>query len=255
MNQPSPEQNIKLMRLMKQALDNDLLVPEFHPLLQTHFPTRKTCLLHCHLKTASGQLIPYNSLQKLAGMADMSAAMDRWMVKTGLQTLKRMHLEQPEANIIVPQSLASLQNPEYPRWLDRQSNLEDVSTRGLVISFRLSHVAKDLKRSRECIAALHRTDINTMIDSFTEHPAAIKILKVMGSRYMSASPKLLNAEDDAIKRVINVCHRRSILVVLPGINRAEDINLCWSFGADLLEGTYIHPPMPDTSFKFSKTTA
>ncbi|WP_419634004.1 hypothetical protein, partial [Thiolapillus sp.] len=110
MTQNIQEQNIKLMRLMKQAIDDNLLVPGFHSLLQTHFPSRKTYLLSCNLKTATGQIIPYKSLRKLATMADMGAALDRWMVKTGLQTLKRMHLEQPEANIIIPQSASSLHN-------------------------------------------------------------------------------------------------------------------------------------------------
>ncbi len=129
-------------------------------------------------------IIPYKSLRKLATMADMGAALDRWMVKTGLQTLKRMHLEQPEANIIIPQSASSLHNREYPRWLDRQSSREDVSIRGLIIPFRLSQIAKNLKLSSECISGLHQLEINTMIDSFTTHPAALKILKAMGSRYM-----------------------------------------------------------------------
>ncbi len=251
MTHSAPEHNIKLMRLMKQAIDDDLLAPVFHPVLQTRFPDRKTFLLHCHLKTPAGQQMPYKSLRKLAGMTDMASALDRWMIKTGLQTLKRMHLEQPEANIIIPQSIASLHNPEYPHWLDRQSAREDVSTQGLIISFRLSQIAKNLKRSRNCIAALHQMDTSTMIDSFSEHPAAIKILKAMGSRYMSASTSLLGADDDVIKRIINVCHRRSILILLPQINHAEEINLCWSFGADLLEGAYIHPAAKDTSFNFT----
>ncbi len=42
MTQNIQEQNIKLMRLMKQAIDDNLLVPGFHSLLQTHFPSRKT---------------------------------------------------------------------------------------------------------------------------------------------------------------------------------------------------------------------
>lgn len=253
MTHSTPEQNIKLLRLMKQAMDENLLIPDFHPLLQTRFPERKTYLLHCHLKTANGQLIPYTSLRKLAAMADMQAELDRWMAATGLHFLRRMHLEQPEANIVIPQSIAALQNPEYPRWLDRQSAREETSTKGLIISFRLTQIAKDLKLAQQCIFALHKEDINTMIDSFTDHPAAIKILKAMGSRYVSISSNLLNADDELIKKIINVCHKRSILILLPGINRVEDVNLLWSTGADLLEGAYIHPPAEDTSFSFSPT--
>ena len=249
----SPEQNIKLLRLMKQAIDENLLIAGYHPLLQTRFPERKTYLLHCHLKTATGQLIPYNSLRKLAAMADMQTELDRWMAMTGLHALKRMHLEQPEANIIIPQSVAALHNPEYSRWLLRQSTREDISTKGLIISFRLTQIAKDLKLAQNCLFALHNEGINTMIESFTDHPAAIKILKAMGSRYVGMSSSLLKADDALIRKIIKVCHKRSILIFLPNINRAEDVNLLWSTGADILEGTYIHPPTEDTSFSFSPT--
>ncbi|HDK38194.1 MAG TPA: EAL domain-containing protein, partial [Thiolapillus brandeum] len=149
-----------------------------------------------------------------------------------------------------PQSIAALHNPEYSNWLERQSAREHVSTQGIIISFRLSQVAKDLGLSRNCITALHKLNINTMIDDFTDHPAAIKILKAMGNRYISVSASLLKAEDTVIKKLIDVCHQHSVLILLPGINRAENVNLYWSYGADLLEGAYIHPVTEDTSFSF-----
>jgi EAL domain-containing protein (putative c-di-GMP-specific phosphodiesterase class I) len=251
MHNQAPEKNIKLMRLMKQAIDENLLIPSYHPLLQTRFPARKTYLLSCHLKTSTGQLIPFKSLRKLAGMSDMEPALDRWMAGTGLQTLKRMHLEQPEASIVIPQSSGSLHNPEYPRWLDRQRQREDLSSRGLIIAFRLSQIARDLKPARDCTEALHKLDIETMIEQFSEHPAAIKILKVMDSRYISVSHKLLNAGDELVHRIINVCHKRGVRILLPGISRPQEVNLHWSSGADLLEGPYIHPATHDTGFSFS----
>jgi EAL domain-containing protein (putative c-di-GMP-specific phosphodiesterase class I) len=250
MRNQTPEKNIKLMRLMKRAIDEDLLVASYHPLLQTRFPGRKTYLLGCHLKTATGQLIPYNSLRKLAGMSDMEPALDRWMAGTGLQALKRMHLEQPEASIIIPQSGSALHNAEYPRWLDRQRQREDLSSRGLVIAFRLSQIARNLKSARDCTEALHKLDIQTMIDQFSEHPAAIKILKVMNSSYITVTRKLLDADDEVIHRIINVCHKRGVRILLPGIRRPQDVNLHWSSGADLLEGPYIHPATKDTEFSF-----
>ena len=115
----------------------------------------------------------------------------------------------------------------------------------------MSNIAKELKLSAECIGDLHKLGINTMIDNVTTHPAATKILKAMGSHYMSVAPALLKESDDNIKRIINVCHRHSILILLSGINRAEDVNLSWSHGADLLEGNYIHPPAEDTEFSFA----
>ncbi|RTZ76858.1 MAG: hypothetical protein DSZ02_00160, partial [Gammaproteobacteria bacterium] len=77
MNQPTSEQNIKLLKMMKQALDDDLLIPSYKPLLEVRFPTRKTFQLGCDLQTGTGQLIPYSSLDRLARLTQTSAELDR----------------------------------------------------------------------------------------------------------------------------------------------------------------------------------
>ncbi len=250
MNQPTSEQNIKLLKLMKQALDNDLLIPSYKPLLEVRFPTRKTFQLGCDLQTGTGQLIPYSSLDRLARLTQTSAELDRWLIRTGLETLKRLHSEQPEARLVIPQSGAAFSNPEYTRWLERQKTLVDVSTQGLIIAFRLSQISKNLQQSHRCIAGLHQMEVETMIERFSDHPAALKILRAMNSRYISVSESLQKAEDGVIEHRILECHKLGVKILLPEINSPEDVNLSWSAGADLLAGNYIHPAVRDIDFSF-----
>ncbi len=250
MTQPISEKNVKLMRLMSRAVNEELLIPDYHPVLQVATPKHKTYLMHCSLTTDTGQLIPFSSLRTLSKMTEMSVALDRWLMQAALQSLKEMHHTHPEARIIVPQSIRSLNNPEYPRWLERQSTMENVSTRGLIIAFRLPHIVKDLKAAKYCFASLHRIGLDTMIDAFTNHPAAAKILRAMGSRYVSAATKMRNASDDRVETLISNCRKQGVLIMVSNISSAHDINLGWSAGADLLEGSYIHPPTKDTGYRF-----
>ncbi|HID49443.1 MAG TPA: EAL domain-containing protein [Chromatiales bacterium] len=249
MSDANPEQNIKLLKLMKQAIDENLLVADYQPLLQIRFPTRKTFLLGCNLQSVTGP-VAYRTLAKLAVVTGTSADLDRWMVHQGLHALKQLHQEQPEAMLVIPQSVSALQNPQYTRWLDRQRDLDDVSTRGLIISFRLAQMAQDLKQSHHCINGLHELEINTMIDDFSHHPTALKIPAAMGSRYISISRKLLMADTPVIEKIVETCRQQGVHILLNHIEEPDKVNLHWSGGIDLLGGDYIHPPTPDTCYHF-----
>lgn len=250
MNSPDSEQNIKLLKLMKQALEKDQLIPGYKPLLDLRVPTRKVFQLGCNLQTSTGQLIPYASLERLGRLTRTDSELDRWLITKGLETLKALHRDQPESILVVPQSGATLKNPEYPRWLERQQELADVSAHGLVIAFRLSQISRDIKSAHRCLSGLHKLEIETMISGFTDHPAALKILRALGSQYISVSEALQKGEKGVIEHRIQACHRLGVRILLPEINSPEDVNLHWSAGADLLAGNYIHPETKDTHFSF-----
>ncbi len=250
MTDANPGQNIRLLKMMKEALDRDLLHPSFKPLLQVRFPTRKSFLVGCELQAGSRQ-IPYGNLEKLARLTGTSAELDRWLLQLGLKTLKKLHREEAESLVVIPQSLASLYNLEYPQRLERQKELLELSFNGLVIAFRLSAISRDPKQAQHCLSALHEMGIDTMIEGFSQHPTALKLLRPLGSRYVSVSEKLQKGEDGVVEHRIQACHHLGIRILLPAIDTPGDVNLHWSAGADLLAGDYIHPAIPDTDFRFA----
>jgi len=250
MSKPLPEQNIRLLKLMKQALEQDLLRPSYKPLLQVRFPTRKSFQLGCDLQTGTGQLIPHSSLEKLARLTQTSGELDRWLLEQGLEALKRLHREEAESLLVIPQSATALSDPEYPRRLERQKELRELSFQGLVIAFRLSAISKDLKQAHHCFSELHEMGVETMIEGFNHHPAALKILRALGSRYVSVSESLQKGEDGVVEHRIKACHRLGVRILLPEINGPDEVNLHWSAGADLLAGNYIQPPTRDIDFRF-----
>ncbi len=250
MNTTDPDKSLRLIKLMKQALEQDLLQPIYKPLLQVRFPQRRSFHFQCELPTGGGQRIPWHNLEKLARSTGTAAELDRWLLDRALEALRELHREQPDGLLVVSQSPQALADEEYPRLVERQRTLKEVSSQGLVIGFRLSHISRDLKRAHQCIAALHEQGVETMIEGFTEHPAALKILRAMGSRYVSVSPGLQKGEDGVVEHRTKACHRMGVRILLPEIDAPEEVNLLWSAGADLLAGNYIQPPTRDLGFRF-----
>ena len=255
MNTLAPKQNIKLLKMMKEAFDQERLRPSYRPVLDVRNPGRKSFILGCDLETTTGKIIPYSKLHRLARMTDTSRELDRWLIQHGLQALRELHRQQSDARLFIPQSGAALANREYPRWLERQKALADTSSQGLIVAFRLSQISRDLHQAHHCIQALHHAQVETMIEGFSDHPAALKVLRAMNSRYVSLSSALQEGEDGIIEHRMQECHRLGAKILLPDIHSAEAVNLNWAGGADLLAGDYIQPARPTLDFSFSPAVA
>ncbi len=250
MNQPLSEQNLRLLKLIKRALEKDLLKPSYQPLLQVRFPTRKSFHLGCRLESNTGQSIPFESLERMARVTGTSGELDRWLIDQGLETLGALHREEPESLLVVPQSAETLVNGEFPRWLDRQKELRELSTQGLVLAFRLSAISRNLKEAHDCFSALREMGVETMIEGFNDHPAALKLLRAFKSNYVSVSESLRKAENGVVEHRIKACHHLGVRILVPGIDQPRSVNLHWSRGADLLAGNYLAPARSDTDYRF-----
>ena len=240
---------------MKQALEQNLLRPSYRPLLQIRFPQRRSFQLQCELVTGAGQRIPWASLERMARLTGTEAELDRWLLERGLEALRELHREQPDGLMVIPLSGAALANPELPRMVERQRELKEVSSQGLIMAFRLSQISRDLRQAHRCISALHEQEIDTLIEGFTEHPAALKILRALGSRYIGVSQKLRLGDDGVVEHRIQACHRMGVQILVPNIDGPDQVNLLWSVGADLIAGDYVQPPTTDLGFSFEPAVA
>ncbi len=252
-DQAAQQRNLRIVKLVGQALSEDRLVPVFRPLLEVRAPDRINFMFGCELEIEGDQVVRYATLERLGRHAGINGELDRWMIHHGLEALKELHGRQPEARLVIPQSQDSLQNPEYPKWLERQKSLRSASTQGLVIAFRLSQITHDLVQAHRCFAALHELEIETMIEGFSDHPTALKILRAMNAGYVAASRSLQLADDGVVEHRLKEFRRLGTRLLLPEIHAPTDVNPAWSCGAQLLGGDYIHPVRHDTDFSFPVT--
>jgi len=252
MDQEPVDRTATLVRKIQLALDGSGFLLRYQPILDLKSPESHIFNLILRMRGTDGQLLPYSSLRALAGTAHLELKIDRWLATRALRDLKLMRKSQSSSLMFVPQTIAALRDHGYPKWLARQFEINETTGSGLVLSFRLSEISKDIKAAYRNIRELHEIGIQTSLNHFSEKPAAFKVLKLLGSSYIEVNPKLLKANKRMINLIIDCAHDLNVKILLSEVNKEDSIDLNWSAGADLLQGNYIKPPLENMNFNFPR---
>lgn len=244
------EKILQVAQGLQRAIDNNRFRVRYIPVLDTAAPDVPVFVISINIEDSRGKFIPYSLLRKLAEVSNLGLKLDRWLVSRAQLDLKTLHRTEPNARLFVPQSKMTLGASDYASWLERQQQLNEVTGRGLVLTFRLSEVSKNLSNARRLVSSLKKLDLGSCLSYFPNHPTALKILELLGSEYVEVSPDLLQTDDETIDHLIHAIHELSSTILLSGIDEQDKISLNWSEGADMLCGNYIHEETDNLAFAF-----
>ena len=248
------KRNLQLVQAIQQALEEDKLILDYQPVMYLETPDKPVFMLSCRMRTHSGQLIAYRSLRQLSAMSDLNAKLDRWLTIKGLKKIKKLRKSDPGAQLFVPLSADSVVSDDFPKWLERQLELQDFPGAGLILSFRVSDISKDIKSAIQCIKELHELNIRISLQRFSDNPAALKLLSVVRAHYIEVPPSMLRADKNIIEKTLKFCAKLGVNIVLCGINAADEVSLDWSNGENMmLSGNYLQPPLDNMEFHFPHT--
>lgn len=247
------KRSLKLVQGIQHALDDDKLILDYQPIMDLKNPDKPIFMMSCRMQTDRGQLLAYSSLRTLTAASDLDLKLDRWLTLKGLKITKALRKSDPGASIFIPLSGASLTSGDFPKWLARQQDLHDFPGTGMVLGFRLSQLSQDIRAAHQCITELHELNIRVSLRHFSDKLAALKVLKLLQAEYVEIPSRLLQADTKTIATILEVCKKLGVTVVLCDITTADEINLDWSHGVNMLMGDYIQPPMDDTKFHFPPT--
>lgn len=248
------KRNLQLIQVIQHALEEDELILDYQPVMDLGTPDKPAFMLSCRIKTHSGQLITYRNLRQLSSASGLDVKLDRWLTIKGLKSVKKLRKSDPGAQLFIPLSGASVVSSEFPKWLARQLELQDFPGTGMIISFRLSDISKDIKAALQCIKELHELNIRISLQRFSDNPAALKLLTVLRAHYIEIPPRMFQADKSVIENTLKVCVKLGVSIVLCGINAADEVSLDWSKGESMmLFGNYLQPPMENMEFRFPHT--
>lgn len=253
MQQDLSKRNLRLIQGIQQALEEDKLVLDYQPVMDLKNPDKPIFMLSCRMQDTSGRLLAHGTLRQLTAAAELDLKLDRWLVLKGLKNIKKLRRSDPGASIFIPLSGASLASRGFSNWLSIQQDLHDFPGGGMILSFRLSELSRDIHAAHECISEVHKLNIRVSLRKFSDNPAALKVLQLLRAEYIEIPPRLLLADKIIIDRILYICHKLGVGVVLCDINTANEVSLEWSTGASMLMGNYIQPPTNDMKFHFPVT--
>ncbi len=238
---------------IQKTLDEDNFILDYQPVMDLKNPDKPIFMLTCRMQTDSGQLLAYRSLRQLTAEVELDLQLDRYLALKGLNGIKKLRQSDPGSSIFIPVSVASFTSEEFPKWLARQLELHDFPGNGMIIACRLSALSRDIRAAHRCINELQQLNIRISIQRFSNNPLALKVLHLLQTEYIEIPPRLLQAETQVVRNILDACSKHNTSVVLCDIKAADKVNLDWSIGANMLMGSYIQPPKDNMKYHFPPT--
>lgn len=245
-------QDISIEDQIQEALDNQEFQIQYQPLLELGGRQSDNYEILLFLKTHTSELMSFRDIKEYALKMGVQGSIDRWLVETALDTLKKRRENGIMGNIFLQQSVASMMDDTYPEWLRAQLREKQIVASGLILDFSLADVSKDLKGARRNFDALRELDIEICLSRFSDKEAAFKVLRYLHATYTNISERLLHAEQEVISRVIKEVHAANAKLIVSKMDDPRSIDLHWSAGADYLQGRFVQRPMDEMNYDFTQ---
>jgi EAL domain-containing protein (putative c-di-GMP-specific phosphodiesterase class I) len=243
-DQPSIEQQQKMLSLLMQALRDDTLRVVFQPLLPTSGEEVRSFQMLPRLRGSDGQLIPAADFLPAARSAGLVATLDRWMLSTATQMLERRYRDQ-QIRLFLSQSEALLADAaRRKRLVEQLASADHVSGR-LVLDFQLADAMSHLKGAETLIDMLHAAGIEICFSMVDDRSNWELLSGRLACDYVRMSPAFVQRlassptlESD-LERLGEPARGKGIKIILPMIEDADAAATLWRKGVDFLQGNLI----------------
>ncbi len=243
-------QQIDTENMIRQALNENSPLVQFQPIVNLKIPAMACYAMQFHIEGTDNRLLSERDLRRPGVDAELQYEFDRWIVSRALKSLLSLRKETPLSRLYVNLSGATVTNPEFPDWVSRQLKLNEMVGAGLIFSFRISDITKNINGAYKNFHKLQKINIETCISQFPDNPKAFELLKFFRAEYLSVTTRLLKADKGTIKAMVDNAHKLKCKILLTDIDNAESIELNWATGADLLQGRYIQGYRDEMNFEF-----
>lgn len=246
------EKNSDITEIINRCVRDDEFVVLFQPMLDLQSRGNKVYEMQLRMPTPKGDLLTLAEFRKEAEKHGLANAVDQWVFEHALNIVQKQGTARHNAHLFICQSGASILDPEYPEWIAEQLRAHKMVGTGLVLDIPLRSLSHDPKIAKKHIKMLHKMDIQVCLSWFPEKPAAFKLLRYVNGNYIRIARRLLKADRETIKTIVDEAHEAKAKVIISHIDDPRAIDLHWSSGADLLQGDFIHPAMEEMDYDFAQ---
>lgn len=189
-------------QLLQSALDGDEFLLDFLP-LRVRDTKGDIALMRVRLKSPDGRdfYLVHGLLSRIQNETLLSS-IDNYSLRHALERIAEGRFDGGEAIVIVPMSQNMLLHPESALWLrERLRKMQLVGT-GLILSFRFSDVAQELKNTHSLMKSLRHLGATICFTNFHGSPTHFKIAKALQPDYVAASYPLLEKADNKAVAIV-----------------------------------------------------
>jgi len=244
--------SIPLETIVKKAFEEEKIEIQYQPLLDVTNNQVANYKVIPFIKTSNNKKIDINRIQETALKLGIQSQIDRYLVSNTITMIKKMYDSGIQSNVFIQQSISSIMDDEYPKWIRNQLRKNQIVGTGLILEFKLSDTSKDLKGARRNFGLLRELGIEISLANFSDKEGASKVLKYLHANYANIANRFLLAKNETIDKMVADIHQAKAKIIVSNMDTPQSLSLHWSAGADLLQGHLIQSPMDKMDYDFSQ---
>lgn len=208
--------------------------------------------------TQAGVAVAYADLAPVAAECNQLATLDRWLLERSLSVREEQLKRGRQLRLFVPQSVATLLDPDIPYWLARELKERHLSGTGLTLELPCSELIDAGARAAERLKFLHQSGVRVCLVDFGRDWAAVHALKNLTVDFVRLSAGLVSelgtakSMSDTLLALVRKAHAAGCAVIAPEVDSINRAHLLLRLGVDYGVGPAFARPTATPEFDFNR---
>ncbi|MEO8670991.1 MAG: EAL domain-containing protein [Tahibacter sp.] len=206
----------------------------------------------------AGVAVAYADLAPVAAECGQLPMLDRWLLERSLVVREEQLKRGRQLRLFVPQSVASLLDPDIPYWLARELKERHLSGTGLTLELPCSELIDAGARAAERLKFLHQNGVRVCLVDFGRDWAAVHALKNLTIDFVRLSPALVEelgsakSISDTLLALVRKAHSVGCAVIAPNVDSINRAHLLLRLGVDYGIGPAFARAQANPEFDFGR---
>lgn len=208
--------------------------------------------------TQAGVSVAYADLAPVAAECNQLTTLDRWLLERSLSVREEQLKRGRQLRLFVPQSVATLLDPDIPYWLARELKERHLSGTGLTLELPCSELIDAGARAAERLKFLHQSGVRVCLVDFGRDWAAVHALKNLTIDFVRLSAGLVSelgtakSMSDTLLALVRKAHAAGCAVIAPEVDSINRAHLLLRLGVDYGLGPAFARASTTPEFDFSR---
>jgi multidomain signaling protein FimX len=244
-------------KLIETAFEENRLSLRFQPIVSLHGDTEAIYEVFLRMVDADAKPVPSADLFTAAEAANLSADLDKWVLKEAITKLATKEQNNEPTNLFIKLSDQSICDEGTALFIRKLLRANQVPGKRLIIEISESSAISQVKSAKAFITTLKNMGCHSALEHFgtglnyetTLRHLPVDYVKIDSSFTMNVTtnPENQKAIEDIVKKV----HELGMKSIAEAVEDANTLTVLWSCEVDFAQGHYIQEPIDDLIFDFS----
>jgi diguanylate cyclase (GGDEF)-like protein/PAS domain S-box-containing protein len=244
------EEGLTWTERIRQALDENLFVVCYQPILDLSSERISQYEALLRLPGANGELIPPATFIYTAERFGLIRAIDRWVLHHACRTIAERRDAGREVRLEINLSGQSLGDPELPEFIEQELSATSIDPASLILEVTETAAIVNMNQTRKLIARIGELGCGFALDDFGAGFGSFYYLKHLPLDYLKIDGEFIRnlpastADQLIVKAIVQMSQGLGTRTIAEFVTDQATVELLQEHGVDYAQGYHIGRPKP-----------